>query len=120
MTTAYAQPARQGDGFPLPPARAHYTAPAQSPEAAKVRKVVKTFSNGTAARGQSPESEKLVAVVHQLQREMDPYSYNTDVSSTQVLEDFSYNHIPVKSVFSIQATYRHIGKLKPRQFPLSE
>jgi hypothetical protein len=120
MTTAYAQPARQEDSFPLPAALARYTAPAQSPEAAKVRKVVKTFSNGTAARGQSRESEKLVALVHQLQREMDPYSYNMDISSTQALEDFSYNHIPVKPVFSIQATYRYIGKLKPRQFPLTE
>ena len=32
-------------------------------------------------------------------------------------EDLAYNHIRLKPVRSVQVTYKHIGKLKPRQFP---
>ena len=32
-------------------------------------------------------------------------------------KDCSYNRPPVKPVRSVQVTYKHIGKLKPRQFP---
>lgn len=30
------------------------------------------------------------------------------------------NHVPIKPAFTVQATYKFIGKLKPRQFPLDE
>ncbi len=31
--------------------------------------------------------------------------------------DCSYNRPPVNPVRSVQVTYKHIGKMKPRQFP---
>ena len=35
-------------------------------------------------------------------------------------DEFSYNPVPLKPAFSVHATYKHIGKLKPRQFPIDE
>lgn len=35
-------------------------------------------------------------------------------------EDFSYNHVAPKRVFSVKTQYKHIGKMKPRPFPLGE
>ena len=121
MTTAYAQLAEPGRAFPP----AGYgrlvpnTAPAQGPEAAKVLNVVRDFSRGTAARGQSPESAKVLETVRQLQVELAQHVENLR-ASTQDLEDLSYNHISVKPVFFVRATYKYIGKIKPRQFPLDE
>lgn len=37
------------------------------------------------------------------------------------LDDDSYNHIPLKPAFTVQATYKLIGKLKPlKREPLTE
>ena len=123
MTTAYAQRAQQECELP-PPGHlrlvSNNTAPAQGPEAIKVSEiVVRTFARGTAGRGQSAESEKVLAVVRQLQREMTQFIENV-CTSRQAEGYFSYNHIPVKPVFSVKVTYKHIGKLKPRHFPLDE
>ena len=47
---------------------------------------------------------------------------NTSVSQAlmQSRDDGSYKHVPLKPAFTVQATYKLIGKLKPRQFPLDE
>ena len=121
MTTAYAQHAEPGRAFALSGYRrlVPNTAPAQGPEAAKVLNVVRDFSRGTAARGQSPESAKVLATVRQLQVELAQHVENLR-ATLQDVEDLSYNHISVKPVFSVRATYKYIGKIKPRQFPLDE
>jgi len=41
-------------------------------------------------------------------------------SLMQNRDDGSYNHVPPKPAFTVQATYKFIGKLKPRRFPLDE
>ncbi|UTV54767.1 MULTISPECIES: hypothetical protein [Burkholderia cepacia complex] len=33
---------------------------------------------------------------------------------------FTYRHIHLKQVFSVQATYKHVGRLKPRKFSFDE
>lgn len=121
MTTAYAQHAELGRAFP-PPGHLRLvpnTAPAQGPEAAKVLNAVRDFSRGTAARGQSPELAKVLATARQLQLELAQHVENLR-ASMQGVEDLSYNHISVRPVFSVRATYKYIGKIKPRQFPLDE
>lgn len=47
------------------------------------------------------------------------------VASAPVVEaadesEHSYQHIHLKPAFSVQATYQHVGKLKPRKFSLDE
>lgn len=41
-------------------------------------------------------------------------------SSPYACEDLHYNHIHAKPGFTVQVTYKNIGKLKPRQFPMGE
>ena len=41
-------------------------------------------------------------------------------SSPYVREDLYYNHIHAKPGFTVQVTYKRIGKMKPRQLPLDE
>lgn len=77
------------------------------------------FDYGTAERGQSPESAKVLDFFRKLQPEF-VGSIEDLGASIELVEDFSYNHIHLKPVFSVQVTYKHTGKLKPRQFPLDE
>jgi len=122
MTTAYTERAPQVQALP---AGGHLklvhssTAPAQGKEAMKVRDVVRTFGRGTAARGQSAESAKVIATMKQLQLEMAEH-VDSLRAMIQGREELSYDHVPVKPAFTVQATYKFIGKLKPRQFPLDE
>ena len=121
MTTAYAQHAEPGRAFPptgyIRPVP--NTAPAQGPEAAKVLNVVRHFSRGTAVRGQSPELAMVLATVRQLQGALAQDVENLR-PTLEGVEDQSYNHISVRPVLSLRATYKYIGKIKPRQFPLDE
>ena len=121
MTTAYAQHAEPGRAFPptgyMRPVP--NTAPAQGPEAVKVLNVVRGFGCGTAARGQSPESAKVLATVRQLQVELAQDVENLRATLDGV-GDLSYNHISVGPAFSVRATYKYIGKIKPRQLRFDE
>lgn len=121
MTTAYAQHAESGRAFALSgyPRLVPNTAPAQGPEAVKVLNVVRDFSRGTAARGQSLESARVLATMRQLQVELAQHAENLR-ATMQDVEDLSYNHISIRPVFSAKATYKYIGKIKPRKFPLDE
>ena len=49
-----------------------------------------------------------------------PHGYVTGCAHYPIEENCSYNRPPVKPVRSVQVTYKRIGKLKPRQFPLDE
>ena len=42
-----------------------------------------------------------------------------EIVETSELED-NYVSIPLKPAFTVQATYKFIGKMKPRQLPLDE
>lgn len=33
---------------------------------------------------------------------------------------YSYQHIPLKIAFHTKARYRHVGRMKPRSFPIDE
>lgn len=120
--TAYTKRTPQMQGLPL---GGHLklvhstTAPAQGKEAMQVRDVVRKFGCGTAARGQSVESAKVIAAVQKLQLEMVEHIENLR-AMIQGREELSYDHVPVKPAFTVQATYKFIGKLMPRQFPLDE
>lgn len=120
MTTAYAEHSQQ-IGSSQPSFRhlrlVPNTAPAQGPEPAKI--LEQTFLKGTAAQGQSQELATVIATVDQLWRELTQHIESAR-SFIQGGEELSYNHIRIKSVFSVQATYQFVGKLKPRQFPLDE
>jgi len=43
-----------------------------------------------------------------------------DQNSMPDIANVDYRGIAVKPAFTVQATYKFIGKLKPRQFPLDE
>lgn len=49
-----------------------------------------------------------------------PVIEKLNTATLQGVEDLSYNHISVRPVFSVRATYKYTGKIKPRQFPLDE
>jgi hypothetical protein len=122
MTTAYAHQMWDEDPL-LPGIHLHVvstnTASGQGQDAQKVLNVVRNFAHGTAARGQSVESAKIIEAVKKLQVEMSEHIDNLR-TFIDGHDDLSYKHIPVKTAFFVQATYKHIGKLKPRQFPLDE
>jgi len=94
------------------------TAPAQGHEAIQVRQVINTFGTGTAP-GQSAEAAQLNATLLRLRAEVAENIDNLR-ALIQNSQEPTYNHIPVKPAFTVQATYKFIGKLKPRQFPLDE
>jgi len=122
MTTAYAQRSQQIGSRPLSAGHLRLvpnTAPAQGPEAAKILDVMQTFRRGTTTQGQSPELATVFATVDQLLRDL-TQNIESVRSFMQGGEELSYNPIRIKPVFSVQATYQFIGKLKPRQFPLDE
>lgn len=117
MTTAYAQPPAQELGLYAPGyhLRAVPSAPAQGQEACKMRENVRAISLRTVARGHSTESTKLNAAVRDLAESIEALS-----ALMQNGDDGSYTHVRLKPAFTVQATYKRIGKLKPRQFPLDE
>ncbi|MDN7182065.1 hypothetical protein M0D69_29445 [Caballeronia sp. SEWSISQ10-4 2] len=118
MTTCYVQGAESGRAAPTPThTRAvRKTAPAQGPEAAKVRKVVRSFfSRGATTQGHSRESEQVLAVALELAQLGEHLAAESEAE-----EMVSYNHVHVKPAFSVTATFKHIGKIKPRTFLLDE
>lgn len=117
MTTAYAQrPAQEPHQYvPGSHLRLVSSAPAQGQEARKMRENVRAISLGTVARGHSAESTKLNAAVRDLAESIEALQ-----ALMQNTDDGSYKHVPLKPAFTVQATYKRIGKLKPRQFPLDE
>lgn len=117
MTTAYAQSPPQAQRQYVPEAHLRLApyAPAQGHEARKMRENVRAISLGTVARGHSAESTKLNAAVRDLAESIEALH-----AMLHSREELSYNHVPAKPTFSVQATYKFIGKLKPRQFPLDE
>jgi len=94
------------------------SAPAQGQEARKMRDNMRAISLGPTTRGQSPESAKLDAVVRELTASIEEALAMLQGSGER--EDLSYSHIPPKPAFSVKATYRFVGKLKPRQFPVDQ
>ncbi len=121
MTTAYAERPQQARVFP-PAGHLRLvlnTAPAQGPDAAKMLRVMQGFRRGTAARGQSLESVKVFTAFGQLQLALTQHIESLR-ELVQGHDDLSYHHIPLKPVFSVQATFEYVGKIKPRQFPLDE
>lgn len=80
-----------------------------------MRENVRAIGLGTMSRGHSVESAKLNAAVRELAESIEALQ-----AMMQTGIEPSYNHVPSKSVFSVRATYKFTGKLKPRQFPLDE
>ena len=116
MTTAYAQRTpQQPNPYALGSLALVRSAPAQGQEARKMRENVRAIGLGTMSRGHSAESVKLNAAVRDLAESIEALQ-----AMLQSRAEPSYNHIPVKPAFSVQATYKFIGKLKPRQFPLDD
>lgn len=94
------------------------TAPAQGREAFQVRQVINTFGTGTSP-GQSAEAAQLNAALLRLRAEVAENIDNLR-ALIQNNQELPYNHVPVKPAFTVQATYKYVGKLKPRRFPLDE
>jgi hypothetical protein len=69
------------------------------------------------SQAQGPEAGQVLA-----QRQEAVYRWNQQATvlifHIEKSEDFSYNHVPPKRVFSVKTQYKHVGKMKPRQFPL--
>ena len=117
MTTAYAQrvPQHANRLAPEPGLHLVWSAPAQGQEARKMRENVRAIGLRTMSRGHSAESVKINAAVRGLAESIEALQ-----AMLQSSAEPSYKHIPVKPAFSVRATYKFIGKLKPRQFPLDE
>jgi hypothetical protein len=117
MTTAYAQRPSQERRQYVQESRPRLvsSAPAQGQEARKMRENVRAISLGTATRGHSAESAKLNATIRDLAESIEALQ-----ALMQNRDDGPYTHVPLKHAFTVQATYKLIGKLKPRQFPLDE
>jgi hypothetical protein len=113
MTTAYAHRAPQETKpyAPFAQMRVVTSAPGQGREARKVRDNVRAITSNT-TRGHSAESEALRAAVRILADSIEALQdrlHGADVAS--------YGHVPLKTAFSVKATYKPIGKLLPRQLP---
>lgn len=116
MTTAYAYASQDAQRWiPAAYLQLDASAPAQGREAKKMRENVRAISL-VATRGHSAEAVKLSAAVRGIAKSIEAPRAMPRGSS----DELSYNHIPLKPAFSVQATYKFIGKLKPRQFPLDE
>ena len=113
MTTAYAQraPQEQRTYTPWPRLRVVSSAPGQGREARKVRDNVRAISFGT-TQGHSVESEALKAAVRDLAESIEALQ-----DRLQGVDVTSYNHVPLKTAFSVKATYKLMGKIQPRQLP---
>ena len=96
--------------------RNNRTCPGQGNETRQMVDVICEFARGTAVRGQSVESAGVIAALRNAQ---DNVGHRAD-SVFEKSDDLSYKRIPLKTLFSVQASYQFIGKLKPRQFPLDE
>lgn len=118
MTAAYAMRAPEEQSQYMRGSRLWLvsSAPAQGQEARKLRENVLAISASTATRGHSVESARLSAAVRDLAE---------CIEALQVLvhspDDVgSYTHVPLKPAFTVRATYKLSGKLKPRQVPIDE
>ena len=80
-----------------------------------MRENVRAIGLGSMYRGHSIESVKLNAAVRDLAESIEALQAMMQSGVEQ-----SYNHVPATRAFAVQATYKFIGKLKPRQFPLDE
>lgn len=80
-----------------------------------MRENVRAIGLGTISRGHSIESVKLNAAVRDLSESIEALQAMMQSGGEQ-----SYNHVPPTRAFAVKATYKFIGKLKPRQFPLDE
>jgi hypothetical protein len=80
-----------------------------------VRDNVRAISRGTASRGHSAESAQLGAAARGLAESIEALQ-----ATMQDTGDWSYKHVPLKPAFTVRATYKLIGKLNPRYFPLDE
>ena len=96
----------------------HQTAPAQGHDAFQVRKAISTFGTGTAP-GQSTESAQLNAALIRLHADM-AETFSDLRFSIPNGDELNYNPIPVKPAFTVKATYKFVGKLTPRPFPIEE
>jgi hypothetical protein len=94
------------------------TSPAQGEEAIQMRSLIHALGN-EAAPGQSVEAAQLRGVLLELQAEI-AETTATLRNLIQGSQDMSYDPLPLKSAFTVQATYKFVGKLKPRQFPPDE
>ena len=113
MTTAYAQRATYGvkTFTPSPRLRAVSSAPGQGREAHKVRDNVRAISFGT-TQGHSAESEALQSVLRELVESIEALH-----GQLQGVDAASYNHVPLKTAFSVKARFKLTGKMLPRQLP---
>jgi hypothetical protein len=94
------------------------TAPAQGHDALQVRRVISTFGTGTAP-GQSTESAQLTAALLRLRADM-AETLNHLRLSIESGAELNYNPVPVRPAFNVKATYKFVGKLTPRPFPIDE
>jgi hypothetical protein len=76
-----------------------------------VRDNVRAISS-TTTQGHSAESEALRAAVRNLAESIEALQ-----DRLQGVDLASYNHVPLKTAFSVMATYKVIGKMPPRQLP---
>jgi hypothetical protein len=96
----------------------HQTAPAQGHDAFQVRRVISSFGTGTAP-GQSTESAQLNAALIRLRADV-AETLSALRFSIPNGDELTYKPIPVKPVFTVKATYKFVGKLTPRPFPIDE
>lgn len=99
----------------VPPLRFAPSAPAQGQEARKMQENAWAIGAAALTFGQSAESAKLAAVVRELLKNIAPLGDMLRAENEQ-----GHTHVPLKHAFTVQATYKFIGKLKPRHFPLDE
>jgi len=113
MTTAYAQHAPQEQrAYTLSPRlRVVTSAPGQGREARKVRDNVRAISFRT-TQGYSAESEALKEAIRDLAESIEALQ-----DRLQGVDVTSYNHVPLKTAFSVKATYKRMGTMPPRQLP---
>lgn len=114
MTTAIAEPAL---GVPtrIPPRpylRLVQSAPAQGPEAIKVQEKVRAIgTESEGAQGYSHESEAIRAIVRDFVASIEA------LQNVHSPEESDYKHVPLKTAFTVKATYQFTGKMAARQFP---
>lgn len=90
------------------------TAAAQGRDAMQAWEVVRNIGHGTAV-GASNESVQLVATLKRIQSQLETLRASIDNRYEP-----PYDHVPLAPAFTVQATYKFVGKMKPRQFDLDE
>lgn len=75
--------------------------------------------SGSASRAEGPEAYQVLEAWQRVQQHLGerPTVLFLRVEGDDALP---YNHIAPKRVFSVNAQYKFIGRMKPRQFPLDE